>query len=99
MTWYKSVNDIPPIEDYDIIRGKRTYMYFEKEPLFPFGHGLTYTEFSYKNLYIEPKEYKIEEEIKDLRNLNIVILSIGLSIGLIQSMIHIAFDVDFKFAF
>lgn len=64
MTWYKSVNDIPPIEDYDIIRGKRTHMYFEKEPLFPFGHGLTYTEFSYKNLYIEPKEYKIEEEIK-----------------------------------
>lgn len=41
----------------------------------------------------------IEKEIKDLRNLNIVILSAGLSIGLIQSMIHIAFDVDFKFAF
>lgn len=48
---------------------------------------------------IESKLDKIEEEIKDLRNLNIVILSIGLSIGLIQSMIHIAFDVDFKFAF
>ncbi len=42
---------------------------------------------------------QIEGEIKDLRNLNIVILSTGISIGLIQSMIHIAFDVDFKFAF
>jgi O-antigen ligase len=41
----------------------------------------------------------IENEIRDLRNLNIVVLSSGLSIGLIQSMIHIAFDVDFKFAF
>ena len=41
----------------------------------------------------------IEENFKDLRNLNVIILSSGISIGLIQSMIHIAFDVDFKFAF
>jgi hypothetical protein len=41
----------------------------------------------------------IEEDLRDLRNLNVIILSSGISIGLIQSMIHIAFDVDFKFAF
>jgi O-antigen ligase len=41
----------------------------------------------------------IKENFRDLRNLNIIILSSGISIGLIQSMIHIAFDVDFKFAF
>lgn len=63
MTWYKSINDLPPITDYDVIRGKRTYMYFEKEPLFPFGHGLSYTEFDYKNLKINSKRFKPEEEI------------------------------------
>jgi len=41
----------------------------------------------------------IKENFRDLRNLNVIILSSGISIGLIQSMIHIAFDVDFKFAF
>ncbi|HPU43638.1 MAG TPA: glycoside hydrolase family 3 C-terminal domain-containing protein, partial [Dictyoglomaceae bacterium] len=64
MTWYKSISDIPPITDYDIIRGKRTYVYFDKEPLFPFGHGLSYTEFQYKNLSLNSKEFKIGDEIK-----------------------------------
>lgn len=64
MTWYKSIQDIPPIEDYDIIRGKRTYMYFEKEPLFPFGHGLSYTQFEYKNLRINSKKFSVNDEIK-----------------------------------
>lgn len=63
MTWYKSINDIPPITDYDIIRGKRTYMYFDKEPLFPFGHGLSYTEFSYKNLKLNSNKFTIDDEI------------------------------------
>lgn len=64
MTWYRSIHHIPPITDYDIIRGKRTYMYFDKEPLFSFGHGLTYTEFEYKNLILNSKNFKLNEEIK-----------------------------------
>jgi beta-glucosidase len=35
--------------DYDIRQG-RTYMYFKGEPLYPFGHGLSYTTFKYSNL-------------------------------------------------
>ncbi len=50
MTWYLSDADLPPITDYDIIRGKRTYRYFDREVLFPFGYGLTYTSFAYANL-------------------------------------------------
>ena len=50
MTWYSSLSQIPPITDYDIINGRRTYMYFEGIPLYPFGHGLSYTTFSYSNL-------------------------------------------------
>ncbi|WP_372775328.1 glycoside hydrolase family 3 C-terminal domain-containing protein [Mangrovibacterium sp.] len=48
----KSVDDIPPYEDYSM-KG-RTYKYMEKEPLFPFGFGLSYTQFEYSKLTIEP---------------------------------------------
>lgn len=50
MTWYRSTEDLPPMEDYDIIRGKRTYQYFEGETLYPFGCGLSYTSFAYSDL-------------------------------------------------
>lgn len=47
MTWVQDDAQLPPIDDYDIIRGGRTYRYFEGETLYPFGHGLTYTTFKY----------------------------------------------------
>jgi beta-glucosidase len=49
-TWYRSTADLPDILDYDIISNGATYLYFEGEPLFPFGHGLTYSSFEYRNL-------------------------------------------------
>jgi beta-glucosidase len=48
-TWPKSVEQLPPMMDYDIRHG-RTYMYFKGEPLYPFGYGLSYTTFRYANL-------------------------------------------------
>lgn len=48
VTFYKSVKDLPPFEDY-AMQG-RSYKYFEGKPLYPFGHGLSYTEFRYDNL-------------------------------------------------
>lgn len=50
-TWYKSVDQLPNFHNYDILKG-RTYMYFAGEPLYPFGHGLSYTSFSYSDLHI-----------------------------------------------
>jgi beta-glucosidase len=53
-TWISSIDQIPPILDYNIRNG-RTYMYSKDEPLFPFGHGLTYTSFVYSGLKPDKK--------------------------------------------
>jgi beta-glucosidase len=46
ITFYASLTDLPPMDDYDVRKG-RTYMYLAREPAFPFGHGLSYTKFGY----------------------------------------------------
>lgn len=53
MSWYRSDDQLPDIDDYDIIKGGRTYRYFDGEVLYPFGHGLTYTDFTYSDLRVE----------------------------------------------
>ncbi len=49
VTWPKSLDQLPPMRDYNLRHG-RTYMYFKDEPLYPFGYGLSYTSFRYANL-------------------------------------------------
>ncbi|MFD7502009.1 glycoside hydrolase family 3 C-terminal domain-containing protein [Streptomyces sp. NPDC059850] len=51
-TWYASEDDLPDLLDYDIIGSRATYLYFDGAPLFPFGHGLSYTRFGYDGLSV-----------------------------------------------
>jgi len=62
ITFMKSLNQVPEFTDYSM--KNRTYRYMEDEPLYPFGHGLSYTSFSYSNLKISKKEISANESVK-----------------------------------
>jgi beta-glucosidase len=61
VTFYKSVDQLPPFSDYSM-KG-RTYRFFQGEPLFRFGYGLSYTTFAYRNLRV-PQQAGTGEEVK-----------------------------------
>lgn len=52
-TWYTSDAELPGLLDYDIIGSRQTYLYYEGTPLYPFGHGLSYSAFTYTGLTAE----------------------------------------------
>ena len=71
VTFYKGVDQLPPFEDYAM--KNRTYRYFEGEPLYPFGFGLSYSKFAYSNLKLSTPELNagspLEVEV-DVSNVN-----------------------------
>ena len=66
-TWPESIEDLPPIWDYDITHG-RTYMYAKAKPLFPFGHGLSYASFKYSSMKVSAPEDGVVEVSLDVTN-------------------------------
>jgi beta-glucosidase len=71
ITFYASLADLPPMEDYDVRKG-RTYMYLAKEPAFPFGHGLSYTRFRYDSMALTPSAVRPDATLRiefDLTNI------------------------------
>jgi beta-glucosidase len=84
ITFYKSVNQLPPFEDYNM--EGRTYRYFKDVPLYPFGHGLSYTKFKYSNLKISPQKVKIGDKIE----VSVEVENIGDCLGeeIVQLYLH-----------
>jgi beta-glucosidase len=69
-TWITSIDQLPPILDYNIRNG-RTYMYEKNKPLYPFGYGLTYTNFIYSGLKTDKNTIKENDVVNlkfDLKN-------------------------------
>ncbi len=70
LTVYASDAQVPPQDEYDVTKGF-TYMYMKGEPLFAFGHGLSYTKFKYSNLKIASSQISKDGQVQvsfDVKN-------------------------------
>ncbi len=62
-SWPKSLRDIPEMMEYDIRKG-HTYLYNKNEPLYPFGHGLSYAKFEYKEVETNISDDQVNVKVK-----------------------------------
>ncbi len=69
-TVYASEAQVPPLDEYDVTKGF-TYLYLNGAPLYPFGHGLSFTTFEYRNLQLSGESIKSDAQVEvkvDVRN-------------------------------
>jgi beta-glucosidase len=91
-TWPKSLDQLPPLMDYNIRNG-RTYMYFNGEPLYPFGYGLSYTTFEYSSLRTSSPALSVKSSI----NVSINVKNTGARAGeeVVQMYVkHLATSIE-----
>lgn len=61
VTFYRNITQLPNYEDYNM--AGRTYRYMREKPLFPFGHGLSYTKFRYGKPVLSSNTLKAGDEL------------------------------------
>ena len=61
LTFPESVDQLPPYEEYSM--KERTYRYISSKPLYPFGYGLSYTEFAFNDLHLDREEIAADESL------------------------------------
>ena len=70
VTFYRNCEELPPFEDY-AMKG-RTYRYFDKEPLYPFGYGLTYGDCSAQEISVKTQKAEDFDEDAALVSVRVV---------------------------
>ncbi|WBB90832.1 glycoside hydrolase family 3 C-terminal domain-containing protein [Verrucosispora sp. WMMC514] len=63
-TWYADTAELPDLLDYDVIGADFTYLYYRGEPLYPFGHGLSYAEFDYRDLRLSATSVDVGDDVE-----------------------------------
>lgn len=61
VTFYRSVEQLPDFSDYSM--ANRTYRYFKESPLYPFGYGLSYSDFKYRNISLSRNTLDNNEDV------------------------------------
>ena len=84
-TVYASETQVPPQNEYDITKGF-TYMYVNGDPLFPFGHGLSYTTFKYSGIKLSADKIKADGQV----NVSVDVTNSGKRAGdeVVQLYVH-----------
>ena len=84
-TVYANEAQVPPQNEYDITKGF-TYMYVNGEPLFPFGHGLSYTTFKYSGIKLSADKIKADGQV----NVSVDVTNSGKRAGdeVVQLYVH-----------
>ena len=79
VTFYKGTEKLPEFDDYSM-RG-RTYRYFEGEPLYPFGHGLSYSRFEYSDLKLDRPSAGQRPDVDNSVRVSVNVKNVGKQAG------------------
>jgi beta-glucosidase-like glycosyl hydrolase len=90
-TWFKDDSQLPPMENYGLDPSQtgglgRTYMYFTGTPTYPFGYGLSYSQFAFRNIQVSPKSTTPSGDV----TVNLSVTNTGTTAGATVAQVYAA---------